>query len=73
MEVDAIARCSASRVWAASPVCVGLGGQRQGELRADVESGGECALHIEEDALDQHEVRLPGNMHEEAHLLDGIC
>ena len=60
-------------MWAASPVCVGLGSQRQGELCADVESGGECALHIEEDALDQHEVRLSGNMHEEVHLLDGIC
>ena len=62
-----------SRVWEASPVCVGLGDQRQCELGADVESRRECALHIEVDVLDQHEVRLTRIMNEEAHLLDGIC
>jgi len=37
-----------------------------------VESGGECALHVAQDALDQREMKLAGIMHEEAHLLNSI-
>jgi hypothetical protein len=32
-----------------------------------VEAGGEHALDVAENALDQHEVRLTRGMHEEAH------
>jgi len=38
-----------------------------------VEAGGESALQVAEDPLDHREVRLAGIMHEEAHLLDGVC
>ena len=35
-------------------------------------SGGQSALHVAEDALDQREMRLAGIVHEEAHLLDRV-
>jgi hypothetical protein len=37
-----------------------------------VEAGGEHALDIAENALDQREVRLTRGMHEEAHLLSSV-
>lgn len=32
-----------------------------------------CALHVMENPLDQVEMRHAGIMHEETHLLDGVC
>ena len=71
-EEDAVAGCRAPGVWTARPVHVGVRGEGVNRPGAEVEAGGQSALHVAEDALDQHEMRLAGIVHEEAHLLDRV-
>jgi len=63
----------AACVGAARPVSVRVGGELADVSSAQVKTGGEGALDVLENALDQREVRLAGIMHEQAYLLNSIC
>jgi hypothetical protein len=69
-EEDVVARRRAPGVWTARPVHVGVRGEGVDRPGAEVETGGQSTLHVAQDALDQHEMRLVGIVLEEAHLLD---
>jgi hypothetical protein len=71
-EDDAVAGHRAPGVWTARPVRVEVRGEGVNRPEAEVEAGGQSALHVAEDALDQREMRLAGIVHEEAHLLDRV-
>jgi len=71
-EVDAEARGRTARVWAASPVGVGVGCELVNGSRAQVQTGRQRPLDVSQDAFDQRKVWLVGVVHEEADLLDSI-
>lgn len=54
-EEEVLAGDGAPRVWASSPVPVGVRGQGLDPASVNVELGGECAIHVVQDALDQHQ------------------
>ena len=60
-------------IGAACPVSVGVGDQLVDRPGADAEAGGQGALHVAKDVLDQRKVRLPGIVHEQTDLLHCIC
>ena len=71
-EENAVTERGTPGVRTTCPVRVGVCGEGVNRPGAEVETGGQSALHVEQDALDQREVGLAGIVHEEAHPLDRV-